>query len=141
MGGVAVLVVDDEPDFVATYRRLLARHGCRVAEATGRTAALDVLGRCRFELVIADLRLPDGDGLEVVRAARAAANAPAVIVVTGFPSEETRRQALAAGAAAYLTKPFPISQFDALVDRMLAARGVGPAARDVPHRSGPRGTE
>jgi DNA-binding response OmpR family regulator len=57
-------------------------------------------------LVISDLRLPDGDGLDVVRAARAIVDPPAVIVVTGYPSEETRRAALAAGATTFLSKPF-----------------------------------
>jgi DNA-binding response OmpR family regulator len=56
-------------------------------------------------LVISDLRLPDGDGLDVVRAARLASPVP-VIVVTGYPSDETRRAALAAGATAFLAKPF-----------------------------------
>jgi DNA-binding response OmpR family regulator len=50
--------------------------------------------------------LPDGDGLDVVRAARATADPPSVIVITGYPSEDTRRAATAAGAATFFAKPF-----------------------------------
>lgn len=50
--------------------------------------------------------MPDGDGLDVARAARGRTDPPAVIVVTGYPSEETRRAATAAGASAFFAKPF-----------------------------------
>ena len=99
-----VLVVDDEADFLATYERLLRRHGYQVVTATSRAEGLAAVARERPDLVISDLRLPDGDGLDVVRAARAA-HEP-VIVVTGYPSDATRRAALAAGAATFLAKPF-----------------------------------
>ena len=101
-----VLVVDDEADFLATYERLLRRQGYEVITATSRAAGLAALASQPPELVISDLRLPDGDGLDVVRAARSALKPAAVIVVTGYPSDETRRAALAAGATTFLAKPF-----------------------------------
>jgi DNA-binding response OmpR family regulator len=120
-------VVEDESDLVATYRRLLARHGCRVIAAGTRREALDAIREEPFALVVVDLRLPDGDGLDVVRAARATGRPPAVIVVTGFASDTSRRQACDAGATAYLAKPFSISAFSSLVDQTLAGT-AGPAA-------------
>lgn len=101
-----VLVVDDEGDFLATYERLLRRQGYDVVMATSREGGLAAVAREHPHLVIADLRLPDGDGLDVVRAARGLLDPPAVIVVTGYPSDETRRAALAAGATSFLAKPF-----------------------------------
>jgi DNA-binding response OmpR family regulator len=101
-----VLVVDDEADFLATYVRLLRRQGYEVTTVSSRATALAAVARERPSLVISDLRLPDGDGLDVVRAARSGTNPSPVIVVTGFPSEEQRRAALAAGASAFLAKPF-----------------------------------
>jgi DNA-binding response OmpR family regulator len=101
-----VLVVDDEADFLATYERLLRRQGYEVVTATSRAAGLAALASQPPHLIISDLRLPDGDGLDLVRAARAGAKPPAVIVVTGYPSDETRRAALAAGATTFLAKPF-----------------------------------
>ena len=101
-----VLVVDDEADFLATYERLLRREGYEVITATSRTAGLAALAAEPPHLVISDLRLPDGDGLDVVRAACGARAPVPVIVATGYPSDETRRAALAAGATTFLAKPF-----------------------------------
>ncbi len=101
-----ILVVDDEADLTATYLRLLVRQGYRATAAGTRRAALDIIENEPVDLVISDLRLPDGDGLDVVRAAAAALRPAAAIVITGFPSEATRRAALEAGAAAYFAKPF-----------------------------------
>ena len=115
----AVLIVDDEADLLATYERLLRLHGYRTIIAATRQAALAALDGEPPDLIIADLRLPDGDGLDVVRAARAHPHSPPVIVVTGFASAESRRQALAAGATAYLAKPFSTSALTALVREAL----------------------
>jgi DNA-binding response OmpR family regulator len=101
-----VLVVDDEADFLATYERLLRREGFDVVTVTSRAAGLAALVADTLHLVISDLRLPDGDGLDVVRAAHGLSTPVPVIVVTGYPSDETRRAALAAGATTFLAKPF-----------------------------------
>ena len=115
----AVLVVDDEADFLATYDRLLRRQGYRTVTASSRQAALAALDGDPIALIIADLRLPDGDGLDVVRAARARLRPPPVIVVTGFASAQSRREALAAGATAYLAKPFSTSALTSLIRETL----------------------
>ncbi len=115
----AILVVDDEADFLATYDRLLRRQGYHTITAATLQGALAALEGEPPDLIIADLRLSDGDGLEVVRAARAQLRPPPVIVVTGFASAESRRQALAAGATAYLAKPFSASALAALVRETL----------------------
>ena len=117
----AVLIVDDEADFLATYDRLLRRQGYRTITAGSRQAALEALEGERPDLIIADLRLADGDGLDVVRAARARLRPPPVIVVTGFSSGESRKQALDAGATAYLAKPFSTSALTSLVREALGS--------------------
>lgn len=101
-----VLVVDDEADFLATYERLLRRQGYHVVVATTRAAGVAAVASEHPDVVISDLRLPDGSGLDVVRAARNMPEPPSVIVITGYPSAETRHAALAAGATAFLAKPF-----------------------------------
>ena len=119
--GRRVLVVDDEADFLAIYERLLGRQGYEVITAKSRAAGLAVVrGEHRPDLVISDLRLPDGDGLDVVRAARGTADPPPVIVITGYPSEETRRAATAAGATAFFAKPFAAAMLLAAVRSSLA---------------------
>ena len=114
-----ILVVDDEADFVANYQRLLRRRGYRVVSAGSRGDGLVILERDPLALVITDLRLPDGDGLELVRAARRLPTPTSSIVVTGFASEASRMAALAAGAAAYLAKPFVAASFISLVEKTL----------------------
>jgi DNA-binding response OmpR family regulator len=119
-----VLVVDDEADFLATYERLLSRQGYDVITATSRAAGLAALAGELPHLVISDLRLPDGDGLDVVRAACAAREPVPVLVVTGYPSGETRRAALAAGATTLLAKPFATSVLLAAVRSIVDGAGA-----------------
>ena len=105
----AVLVVEDEADLLTTYRRLLGRDGFRVVTVSTREAGLKALAEERFAAVIIDVRLPDGDGLDVVRrAGETAVPPPPAIVVTGFASKHVRAAALAAGAAAFFSKPFEV---------------------------------
>ena len=121
MMGPVVLVVEDEKDLVATYERLLRRQGCSVTAAGTLHDGLAALDTGRFAHVIADLRLPDGSGLAIVRAVRERADGPPVIVVTGFASAESRREALDAGATAYMAKPFSALALASLIQEVLAA--------------------
>jgi len=122
-----VLVVDDEGDFLTTYERLLRHHGFHVIVATTRADGVAAVMRERPDLVISDLRLPDGSGLDVVRAARSMPAPPSVIVVSGYPSTDTRQSALAAGATAFLAKPFAAAALLAAI-RSSLSDGGGPAA-------------
>jgi DNA-binding response OmpR family regulator len=115
-----ILIVDDEADLAATYERLLRRQGYRVQSVGSRRAGLAAIGAERPNLVIADLRLPDGDGLDVVRAARALPTPPPVLVATVLGSRASRQTALAAGASAFLAKPFATETFSSLVKELLA---------------------
>jgi DNA-binding NtrC family response regulator len=117
-----ILVVDDEADFVANYQRLLHRRGYRVISAGSRSDGLLIVEREPLALVITDLRLPDGDGLDLVRATRRLPTPMPSIVVTGFASEASRTAALAAGASAYLAKPFAAASFISLVEKTLDSR-------------------
>jgi DNA-binding response OmpR family regulator len=114
-----ILVVDDETDLVASYERLLRRQGYRVVSAGSYGAGLAVIEREQLALVITDLRLPDGDGLDLVRAARRLPTPTPSMVVTGFASEASRTASMAAGASAFLAKPFAAASFTSLVDRVV----------------------
>ncbi len=115
-----VLVVDDEVDLLITYERLLRRWGYHVSAAASLAAGLLILERDCPDLVIADLRLPDGDGFQLVRTAREVPRPPPVIVVTGVPSEDRRRAAMTAGAVGFLAKPFKSSTLQQFVQSALA---------------------
>lgn len=109
--GWRVLVVEDEADLLATYERLLGRQGYEVITATSRADGLAAVRAAtekhRLDLVICDLRLPDGDGLEVVRAARGTADPPSVIVITGYPSDDTRGPLVRRGLPRSSPSPLP----------------------------------
>jgi DNA-binding response OmpR family regulator len=116
-----ILVVDDEADLVASYERLLRRHGYRVVSVGSRRAGLLAVEAEPLSLLIADLRLPDGDGLDVVRRARRLPTPPPVLVATGLGSNASRQAAFAAGATAFLTKPFSTDAFTRLVRQLVGA--------------------
>jgi DNA-binding response OmpR family regulator len=117
-----ILIVDDEADLVTTYERLLRRRGYRVVSAGSCREGLLAIEREPLALVVTDLRLPDGDGLDIVRAARRTPTPTPSLVVTGFASEASRTAALAAGAAGYLAKPFAASHLVSLVQGTLTTR-------------------
>ena len=114
-----VLIVEDEADLAQTCARLLRRSGHEVSTARTQAAALDALAGRTSRLLVCDVSLPDGDGLEVVRAAKRLSPPVPAIVMTAHPSAAGRHQALASGADAYLMKPFTVAAFAALVDHTL----------------------
>jgi len=119
-----ILVVEDEPDMAATYERVLRRAGHRVVTAASRAEGMRLLERLRPRLVISDLRLPDGDGLDIIRAARALDPAPPVVAVTAYVLRDTRQAALASGAEAFLAMPFGIAELSRLVDDLMMHRST-----------------
>jgi len=104
-------------------KEYLSGGGFSVDCATEREEAQALIANVSYCAVIADLRLlgsDSGDGLDVVRAARGVPDPPPVIVVTGYPSDETRRAATAAGATAFFAKPFAAAGLLAAVQSSLA---------------------
>lgn len=103
----------------ATYERLLRRAGHRVVRAASRAEGMRLLESLRPRLVISDLRLPDGDGLDIIRAAKELDRPPAVIAITAFSSGDARKAALDAGASAFLAKPFSVAEFSNLIEDLI----------------------
>ena len=101
----SVLVVEDEREIRDLLRRYLERAGLPVLTATGGAEAIRMLDEGAARLVLLDLGLPDVDGEEVLRAARAAGEVP-VVVLTARSAAEDRIRGLTLGADDYVTKPF-----------------------------------
>ena len=114
-----VLVVDDEPAITRFLRAGLTSQGYVVAEAAEGRAALDAIRRAAADLVVLDLGLPDIDGLEVIKQARASGSAVPIIVLSSRSDERGKVEALDLGADDYVTKPFGI---DELLARIRAAQ-------------------
>lgn len=100
-----VLVVDDEEIVRRGYVRTLTRRHCDVAEAGTGPHALDALERDDYDVVLLDLRMPDMDGMTVLKTIKRRWPEREVVVITGHPSLETAREALQLGACDYLAKP------------------------------------
>ena len=114
-----VLVIDDEPDIRELIDLTLSRMGLAAACAGSVSEARQALAEGEFQLCLTDMRLPDGDGLEVVRyIAEHHAQTP-VAVITAFGSTENAVAALKAGAFDYLAKPVGLEQLRALVKSAL----------------------
>ncbi len=99
-----VLIVEDHTDTRSVLSLLLSRCGCQTVTAKNIREARSRLEEMRFQILIADLNLPDGDGVELVREAKKMQELRA-IAVTGRVSEEERALGIAAGFDSYLTKP------------------------------------
>ncbi len=101
-----VLVVDDEPVVCDAVRLVLEAGGLRVATAADGRAALAHPAAVTCRLVLCDLMLPGTSGLELLRALHARRPELPVVMITGYATAERAVQALKAGAAGFLPKPF-----------------------------------
>ena len=99
-----ILLVDDEESPRATLALLLKQAGHDVVQADGVAAAAEALAAAAFDLVITDLRMPGGDGLEVVRRTRGTRPDAEVIVLTAYAGWESAREAMRLGAFDYSEK-------------------------------------
>ncbi|MDO9286213.1 MAG: response regulator, partial [Aquabacterium sp.] len=124
----SLLVVDDEPDLRTLYELTLLREGYDVDSAGSVEEAWSRLGERSYNAVITDMRLPDGNGLDLLRRLDAAQRAEKTIVITAYGSAENAVEALKAGAFDYLTKPVDLRQFRSVVASALGRAPVAEAA-------------
>lgn len=127
-----VLVVDDEPDLRALYELTLLREGYRVDTAGSvQEARHFLLARC-FDVVISDMRLPDGTGIELLTELKGQHRSERCIVMTAYGSAENAVSSFKAGAFDYLTKPVDLKQFRAVVASALQDAAARPTAPRPP---------
>lgn len=117
-----ILAVDDEAGVRRVIVRLLSADYSVQVVADG-AAALRRLRDPRPDLLLLDIRLPGVDGLEVLRAARVEAPDLRVVMLTGIADLEEVQAAFAAGACAYLTKPFSAADLRGVVEHVLGPGG------------------
>jgi two-component system KDP operon response regulator KdpE len=116
--GDTVLIVEDEPQMRKFIRASLSSHGYRVLEADNTREALQLATSHNPALVLLDLGLPDGNGIDLTKQLREWYRAP-IIVISARGLEEDKVSALDAGADDYLTKPFGVNE---LLARMRVAQ-------------------
>jgi len=114
-----ILLVEDKDSLRRVLRLTLENAGYSVAEADDARGALNEIADARHRLVLTDLRMPNGSGLDVLRAARAADADVPVIVMTAFGSIDEAVQAMKDGAHDFLQKPVDSNHLLLLVERAL----------------------
>jgi two-component system, OmpR family, response regulator len=120
-----ILVVDDHDEVRSLLRRALGRDGHVVRAAANLTAARAQLAARDVDLVVLDLGLPDGEGLELCRELRVAGRAVPVLVLTARSAMNRRIEGFDAGADDFLAKPFAVAELRARV-KALGRRGALP---------------
>ncbi len=125
-----ILVVDDEPDLRTLYELALVREGYAVAGVGSLAEARERLTQQRFDVVITDMRLPDGLGTSLLHLFREQRRTERCVVITAYGSAENAVESLKTGAFDYLTKPVDVQQFRAVVaSAVQGARGEAGAGR------------
>ncbi|MEK7771117.1 MAG: sigma-54 dependent transcriptional regulator [candidate division NC10 bacterium] len=114
-----VLVVDDEKSMRELLAITLERQGYEVSVAEDGEVAIEAVRRDGFDVIITDLRMPNADGLQVLRAAKEHTPETVVIVITAVGSTETAVEAMKLGAYDYITKPFKLDEIHLIIRRAL----------------------
>jgi len=117
-----VLVIDDEPKIVSFVTRALTARGYGVDSAGNGADGLELVRMGGYAVVVLDLRLPDIDGIDVLRCTLEERPDQQVIVLSALPDVDTKVQCLDLGAADYITKPFSLTELLARVRRRVRQR-------------------
>jgi len=113
------LVIDDEPDICELLTLTLGRMDVRTESATDVAGAKALLGKHQFDICLTDMRLPDGDGLELVEWMQTHAPGVPVAVITAHGNVETAVQALKLGAFDFVSKPLDLGNLRNIVESAL----------------------
>jgi DNA-binding NtrC family response regulator len=105
-----ILIVDDEEVVRLSYMRILAPTRCKVHAVWSWTQVAQAMQQDPFDVVLLDLRMPEMDGISVLRALKQNWPESEVIIITGYPTLESAKQALTLGAYDYLVKPIVPNQ-------------------------------
>jgi len=125
MKDTAILFVDDDAAVVAMVEAYLSRlHGCRLETAADATQAITKIRQTHFDIVLTDLRMPQGIGLDLLKAAKSLDPDTEVVIVTGHASVETAIEALKLGGYDYLQKPIKLERLKLLIDRIVEKQGL-----------------
>ncbi len=117
-----ILVVDDEQGLRDVLSIMLKRTGYAVTSVADGEEAVELLNKEIFDLVITDLRMPNVDGMEVLKVAKSASPETVVLVITAFASADSAVEAMKQGAYDYLTKPFQVDEVQLIIRNALEKR-------------------
>ena len=123
--GARLLVVDDEAGLRETLRVLFERAGYEVELASNVRSAVERIARAEpYDLIVTDLLMPDGSGMQVLEAARGRDETSQVVMITAYATTEQAVEAMRKGAYDYVQKPFSNSELRATVEKALEKRAI-----------------
>ncbi len=126
LADLELLIVDDEVEVVKFFRRLLKKSGFSVTYATSGHEALACVSAKKFDVAVVDLKLPDTDGLTLLKKIKENQPACEVIIMTGYSTTRTAVKAIQMGAFDYLEKPFDdIREVEDIIERAAVNRACG----------------
>jgi DNA-binding NtrC family response regulator len=135
-----ILIMEDEPSLAEGLKMVLSEQGYRVSVADAGLRALGTLTERDYDLMVMDLRLPDMDGMEVLRLIKETKPETEVIVMTGYASVGSAVESMKLGARDYLPKPFTEDELKAAVEKALKVKKEAfPEKEIAPAVTGGRG--
>lgn len=132
----SILVVDDERSMREFLEILLAKEGHEIQVEADAAAAIARAQATPYDLVISDLRLGRGSGIDVLRAVKQASPATEVVMVTAFATTENAVQAMKLGAYDYVLKPFKVDELKLVIAKALEHRALLAENRVLRHQVG-----
>jgi DNA-binding NtrC family response regulator len=114
-----ILVVDDEPIVCERLKPALEKVGFDVETYTDSQNAIDRLAEERFDVVVTDIKMKGPDGLDILHFVKQQSPATQVVIITGFATVDSAREAMKSGAADFIAKPFKIRQLRDLILRIV----------------------
>lgn len=117
-----ILVIDDEDSMCSFMEIMLSKEGFDVTSTTSATEGIDLLRDKNFDLVIADLNMPEMTGIDVLKRVKTFKSEQELIVMTAFASVDTAIEAMKQGAADYITKPFKIDEIRLVIDKAISRK-------------------
>jgi CheY-like chemotaxis protein len=116
--GSHILVVDDDAFFRDLLREVLTEHGYKVSEAVDGIDALKFLQQTSVDMVVADLEMPNMNGLDLTRQLKKERPQFPIVMVTAYAALHTPSDILAAGVDAFLQKPVPMDKLVKIIEQL-----------------------
>lgn len=117
-----ILVIDDEESMCNFMEIMLSKEGYEVAVTTSATSGIERVREQPFDLIIADLNMPEMTGIDVLKEVRRFSPDQELIVMTAFASVDTAIEAMKEGAADYITKPFKVDEIKLVIEKSISRR-------------------
>ena len=136
-----IVVVDDELMIRKALETQLRNKRYSVASAGDLKSARKILARDSFDLVFLDLRLPDGEGTDLLEELMAKADGPMVVMMTGYGSVESAVSCMQMGAFDYVVKPFSFEQIEVVVDKVASFDKIIRVTKYYVEESDPRSSD